>query len=321
VGAPNSSYVWYQYTGGTTSGSASVVMPSQTGQYEFRYLLQNGYTDVVRSSAITVASTVVLPAISAVQSSNVTASGATITWTTNVVTNSQVEYGPTASYGSVTTVDTNLVTSHSEAVTGLLASTLYHFCVKSKDASSNLAVSGDYTFTTAASTAGYTVSATPASVNVGDTITVSWTAPSGRPGNDWVGLFQVGAPNTAYLSYQFTGGAVSGSFPVAAPSPAGQYEFRYLLTNGYTDVARSNAVTVAAGSGSFTLTAAPASLNPGGALTVSWTAPAGRPANDWIALYPVGAANTAYVWYQFTGGTYCKTDTPLRPAVTRSPLI
>ena len=303
VGAPNNTYSWYQYTGGTTSGSASVVMPSQTGQYEFRYLLQNGYTDVVRSSAITVASTVVLPAISAVQSSNVTASGATITWTTNVATNSQVEYGTTSSYGSVTAVDTNFVTSHSEAVTGLQASTLYHFRVKSTDASSNLAVSGDYTFTTAASTAGFTVSATPVSVNVGDTITVTWTAPSGRPGNDWVGLFQVGSPNSAYIWYQFTGGAVSGSVPVAAPSPAGQYEFRYLLTNGYTDVARSNAVTVAAGSGTFTLTAAPANLNPGGALTVSWTAPGGRPTNDWIALYPVGGANNAYVWYQYTGGT------------------
>ena len=312
VGAPNNAYLWYQYTGGTTSGSAGVVMPNQNGQYEFRYLLQNGYTDVVRSSAITVTSTIVLPAISAVQSSNITASGATITWTTNVATNSQVEYGLTSSYGSVTTVDSNLVTSHTEAITGLLASTLYHFRVKSIDASSNLAVSGDYTFTTVASTAGFTVSATPDSVNLGDTITVSWTAPLGRPSNDWVGLFQVGAPNSAYLWYQFTGGTVSGTATVAAPSPAGQYEFRYLLTNGYTDVARSSTITVA--NGGFTLTAAPTSLNPGGALTVSWTAPGGRPTNDWIALYPVGAANPAYVWYEYTGGATSGTFNLTAPA-------
>jgi subtilisin family serine protease len=300
VGASNTTYLWYQYTGGATSGSVNAVMPSQTGQYEFRYLLQNGYTDVVRSSAISVTATAVVPVISAVQSSNVTASGATITWTTNVATDSQVEYGPTSSYGSVTNVDTNLVTSHSETVAGLAASTLYHFRVKSKDASANLAVSGDYTFTTAASSAGYTLTATPSSVSLGGTLTVSWTAPSGRPANDWVALYQVGAPNTTYLWYQYTNGAVSGSFSVTAPSQAGQYEFRYLLQNGYTDVARSSAVSVT--SGGYTLTAAPTELNPGGALTVSWTAPAGRPTNDWIGLFQVGAANNAYVWYQYTGG-------------------
>lgn len=304
AGAPNTAYLWYQYTGGATSGAASAVMPSQPGQYEFRYLLQNLYTDVIRSSPITVSATAVLPAISAVLASNVTTTGATITWTTNVATDSQVEYGATSSYGSTTVLDANFVTSHSEILTGLIASTLYHYRVKSKDASGNLATSGDFTFTTAASSAGYTVTATPSSVNVGDTITVSWTAPSGRPGNDWIGLFQSGAPNTAYLWYQFTGGAASGAVNVAAPTTSGQYEFRYLPTNGYTDVARSNTVTVnSGGGGSFTLTAAPTSLNPGGALSVSWTAPAGRPTNDYIALYPVGAANTAYVWYQYTNGS------------------
>jgi phosphodiesterase/alkaline phosphatase D-like protein len=90
------------------------------------------------------------PVISNVASSAVTSSGATITWTTNEVTDSQVEYGLTTSYGSSTPLNTSLVTSHSMALSGLSASTTYHYRVKSKDATANQAVSGDYSFTTSA---------------------------------------------------------------------------------------------------------------------------------------------------------------------------
>ena len=61
-----------------------------------------------------------------------------------------MEYGTTTSYGSSTTLDATMVTSHSQALTELSASTLYHYRVKSKDAAANLATSGDFTFTTTA---------------------------------------------------------------------------------------------------------------------------------------------------------------------------
>jgi hypothetical protein len=87
--------------------------------------------------------------ISNVQATGITSSGATITWTTDKASDSQVEYGTTTSYGSTTTLDTTLVTSHSEPLSGLTAATTYHYRVRSKDSSGNLAVSGDFTFTTA----------------------------------------------------------------------------------------------------------------------------------------------------------------------------
>ena len=43
-----------------------------------------------------------------------------------------------------------MVTSHSQALSGLTANTLYHYRVKSKDAAGNLATSADFTFTTRA---------------------------------------------------------------------------------------------------------------------------------------------------------------------------
>jgi hypothetical protein len=90
------------------------------------------------------------PAISAVAAGSISNSVATISWTTNEASDSQVEYGTTTSYGSSSPLNTTLVTGHSVALSGLTASTLYHYRVKSRDAAGNLAVSGDATLTTAA---------------------------------------------------------------------------------------------------------------------------------------------------------------------------
>lgn len=88
------------------------------------------------------------PVISAVTTSNLTSSGAAITWTTNEASDTQVEYGSTTSYGSQSALNSSLVTSHSQTLSGLTANTLYHFRVKSRDAGGNLATSGDVVFTT-----------------------------------------------------------------------------------------------------------------------------------------------------------------------------
>lgn len=90
------------------------------------------------------------PVISAISSSGITSSSAAISWTTNEASNSQVEYGATTSYGSSTTLNASLVVSHSQSLSNLTSSTLYHYRVKSKDAAGNLATSADKTFTTLA---------------------------------------------------------------------------------------------------------------------------------------------------------------------------
>ncbi len=89
------------------------------------------------------------PTISGVSSSGVTTIGASIVWTTNEASTSQVNYGPTTAYGQTTALDSALVTSHPVALSGLTASTLYHYRVRSKDAAGNEAIGTDTTFTTA----------------------------------------------------------------------------------------------------------------------------------------------------------------------------
>jgi hypothetical protein len=86
--------------------------------------------------------------ISNVSASAVTASAATITWTTDAPADSTVEYGTTTAYGA-TASTAGLVTSHTQGLTGLGSGTVYHYRVKSKDAYGQVSASADGTFSTA----------------------------------------------------------------------------------------------------------------------------------------------------------------------------
>jgi hypothetical protein len=90
------------------------------------------------------------PVLSLIAATSIGTSAATITWTSNEVSDSQVDYGTTSSYGTTTSLAATLVTAHSVLLSGLSAGTVYHFRVRSRDAAGNLALSNDSTFTTLA---------------------------------------------------------------------------------------------------------------------------------------------------------------------------
>ncbi|MBP9711906.1 MAG: peptidoglycan-binding protein [Candidatus Pacebacteria bacterium] len=79
-------------------------------------------------------------------------SGTTITWTTDAPASSIVDYGLTTSYTASTTETDNATltrtTSHSVALSGLVACTKYHYRVRSRDLVPNTASSADGNFTT-----------------------------------------------------------------------------------------------------------------------------------------------------------------------------
>ncbi|HEV8703091.1 MAG TPA: fibronectin type III domain-containing protein [Candidatus Polarisedimenticolia bacterium] len=79
---------------------------------------------------------------------NLSGSGELVRWTTDEPGDSQVEYGTTTAYGSTTTLDASLVTTHSQILAGLAPLTLYHCRVRSRDAAGNLAISPDFIFKT-----------------------------------------------------------------------------------------------------------------------------------------------------------------------------
>jgi hypothetical protein len=118
----------------------------------------------------------IAPVISAVGAANITSQSVTISWTTNELTNAQIEFGTTTEYLESTGVFPNLAMSHSITITGLSAETVYYYRVKSRDASGNLATADGFTFVTlAADTAVPSVSITaPADASViAGTVTVA----------------------------------------------------------------------------------------------------------------------------------------------------
>ncbi|MES2216487.1 MAG: LamG-like jellyroll fold domain-containing protein, partial [Patescibacteria group bacterium] len=105
------------------------------------------------SVSFTVGQDTTAPVISAIGTSNIQQTSATINWATNETATSKVDYGTTNTYGFSTTLDSSLTTSHAQALTGLSANTTYHYRVRSKDASNNESISTpDQTFTTGGAT-------------------------------------------------------------------------------------------------------------------------------------------------------------------------
>jgi len=85
---------------------------------------------------------------SSISSSSLTTNSAVVTWQTNKPADSQVEYGTTTAYGTLTALDGTLVTSHSWTLTNLQPATTYQFRVRSKDEGGSSLVSANFSFTT-----------------------------------------------------------------------------------------------------------------------------------------------------------------------------
>jgi phosphodiesterase/alkaline phosphatase D-like protein len=116
------------------------------------------------------------PVISDVSASNVAATSATITWTTDELATSQVDYGLTAAYGSTAALLDDYVLSHSVDLTGLTPETLYHYRVLSTGLfDDGTTESEDYTFTTAADDTGPVISNVTAVNITATSATITWT--------------------------------------------------------------------------------------------------------------------------------------------------
>jgi len=121
-------------------GNETVVVTLTTGSSYNLGTPSSGTATILDNDSTTIISSVTVPYVDSKSSS--------VAWLTNVPADSQVEYGTTTAYGSLTTLITTLTTNHTVKLTGLRSSTLYHFRVKSKSSSGGAATSGDYTFKT-----------------------------------------------------------------------------------------------------------------------------------------------------------------------------
>jgi hypothetical protein len=118
----------------------------------------------------------IAPIISNVGSGGVTETTADISWQTNEISTSQMEWWSSPS--TLSPLDETLVLQHLVKLTGLTPGTTYHYKTMSKDAAGNLAVSPEYTFTTlgkapAAAFTSSNLSISPSEVDIGGSVTIS----------------------------------------------------------------------------------------------------------------------------------------------------
>jgi hypothetical protein len=146
------------------------------GVHTLGAVARNTVGQMTAAAPVTVTVNNAPPLISSVAASSITASGATITWTTNVPSDSQVAYGLTMVFGTtpnpslvigqpvpfsglvpgsvsmtyqnVTPLNPSLVTAHAVTLSGLAPGTVQHYQVRSRNAAGNLTPSPDFTFTT-----------------------------------------------------------------------------------------------------------------------------------------------------------------------------
>lgn len=165
------------------------------GTHTIIAVARDGSGNYATSSVITVTVDNTAPVISAISSGSPSVSTSTITWTTDENANSKVVYGPTTAYGSASS-SASLGTSHSIGLTGLTASTLYHYAIVSADSAGNTATSSDQTFTTAATpdttppTAPTNLTAVAASLSE---LYLSWTASTDNVGVAGYKIFRAGS--------------------------------------------------------------------------------------------------------------------------------
>jgi hypothetical protein len=234
----NGDTLWVQATTTPVTGAGTTVTVADSAPIGDRW-----NAVAVEVKAVTAPpSDVTPPAISGVNASSVTPTGATIGWATNEPSSSRVDYGLTPAYGTSTSTDATLRTAHSQQLLGLIPSTTYHARVASTDAAGNTAISGDLTFTTPAMP--------PMPLAIDRTMTVQGRGVTTTP------QFSTAVPGEVLVAFVATDGW-SGAAQSATVSGGGLTWRRVKLQNfraGAADVWTATATTVAS---NITVTSTP----------------------------------------------------------------
>jgi subtilisin family serine protease len=290
-GAADMSYLAWRYTTGTASGSAPFAIPATLapGTYELRLFSNGGFTRLALNS-FTVTAVVGCAGTSLSMTPTTVAAGGSVTATWSGICAPTGGdwiglYAPGAPDApSLAWRYTTGTASGSVPFTipATLAPGTYELRLFSNGGYTRLAVGNSFTVT--ACGAG-SFSTSPTSVSAGGSATATWSGICTPTAGDWIGLYAPGAPDTSYLAWRYTTGTASGSVPFAIPATLapGTYELRLFSNGGYTRLRVSN---------TFTVTAVV------GCAGTSRCAPTGA---DWMARYPPGARDTAYLAWRYHG--------------------
>jgi hypothetical protein len=168
------------------------------------------------------------PVITGVTATNIIDTSATIVWTTDQPSSSQVNYGTTTGYGTSSALNGTLVTSHSVTLSGLTPGTAYDYEVVSANSTGASTTSSNFTFTTEILVTGPgPVISPPPSISVTAT-TASFTWTTDQPSSTVV-LY---GPTTSYGSSSSNPAFVtSHAVQLTGLTPATTYYCEIISTN------------------------------------------------------------------------------------------
>ncbi|GEM_PF-4848826 len=144
------------FGGMKTKSGTETVSPTADTTYSITCKGPGGSSPVMTASVKVITNNPILPVISSISASPVTTTGTTISWSVNKPATSQVLYGLTILYGS----NTSISSSNTQTLSGLIPNTVYHYQIKSTDATGNIATSSDNIFTTAVQPINSTITIT-----------------------------------------------------------------------------------------------------------------------------------------------------------------
>jgi hypothetical protein len=208
-------------------------------------------------------------AIGAVAVKVINSTTATIVWTTDQPSTSQVEYGDSPAYGSLSAFNASPVTSHSVTLTALKPGTTYNYAALSTNSIGQITTSPNATFTTSA-LAGAPVVTNAKAINImNNSATIIWNT-------DQPSTSQVEYGTTAahgYLSSFSPASVTSHTLILTGLAPGTTYYYAAMSTNSTGQVGKSEASTFATvnATGTPTISSVKVTGIEGSAATITWT--------------------------------------------------
>jgi len=146
--------------------------------------------------------------------------------------------------------------------------------------------------------------AAPETAEMGSTIKIEWEGPNSN--NDFIAVFPVGDEDAKYTARTYT--RHGSPLKLLMPNKPGDYEIRYVLYQGRTELA-STPISITEAQVSVS---APDTAELGSTIKVDWEGP--DAGNDYIAVFPLGDEDAKY-----TARTYTRNGSPLKLLMPNKP--
>lgn len=254
----------------TTSHSITLtgLMPGTTYNYVTLSTDSAGQVTTSPNGTFTTPGTHANSAIGTVTVKAINSTTETILWTTDQPCTSQVEYGDSPAYGSLSAFNSNSVTSHSVTLTALKPGTTYNYAALCTNSIGQITTSPNATFTTS-TRAGAPVVTNSKAINItNNSATIIWN--TDQPSTSQVEYGTTVAHG--YLSVFSPASVTSHTLILTGLTPGTTYYYAAMSTNSTGQVGKSEASTFATANAAGTPTIVNVKVTgiQGSAATITW---------------------------------------------------